>query len=117
VDTKYEFGIDDAGQLVLIDEVHTPDSSRFWIADTYAGHHAAGQEPENFDKEFIRLYYAAHGYRGEGDPFPMPEELAVQAAERYIRTYELLTGQEFVPGASPAAPRIEQNLREYFGIH
>ncbi len=116
VDTKYEFGIDEAGQLVLIDEVHTPDSSRFWIADTYADRHAAGEEPENFDKEFIRLYYAAQGYRGEGDPFPMPEALAIQAAERYIRTYELLTGQAFVPGELPAGPRMAQNLREYLGL-
>ncbi|MEZ4617474.1 MAG: phosphoribosylaminoimidazolesuccinocarboxamide synthase [Caldilineaceae bacterium] len=114
VDTKYEFGVDDTGQLVLIDEVHTPDSSRFWIADTYAMRHAAGEEPENFDKEFIRLYYAAQGYRGDGEPFPMPDELAVQAAQRYIRTYELLTGQNFVPGDLPAGPRIEKNLREYF---
>ncbi|MCB0184201.1 MAG: phosphoribosylaminoimidazolesuccinocarboxamide synthase [Caldilineaceae bacterium] len=114
VDTKYEFGVDEVGQLVLIDEVHTPDSSRFWIAGTYPERHAAGEEPENFDKEFIRLYYAAHGYRGEGEPFPMPEELALQAAQRYIRTYELLTGQDFVPGELPAAPRITRNLREYF---
>lgn len=114
VDTKYEFGLDEAGKLVLIDEVHTPDSSRFWIADTYAERHAAGEEPENFDKEFIRLYYAAHGYRGEGDPFPMPEALAIQAAERYIHTYELLTGETFVPSELPAGPRLERNLRAYF---
>ncbi len=116
VDTKYEFGIDEADQLVLIDEVHTPDSSRFWIADSYADRHAAGEEPENFDKEFIRLYYAAHGYRGEGDPFPLPEELAIQAAQRYIRAYELLTRQDFVAGELPAGPRIEENLRGYFGV-
>lgn len=117
VDTKYEFGIDEGGQLVLIDEVHTPDSSRFWIADTYAARHAAGEEPENFDKEFIRLYYAAHGYRGEGDPFPMPEELAIQAAQRYIRTYELLTGLSFEPGTLPAGPRMERNLRGFLGLN
>ena len=86
VDTKYEFGIDPAGNLTLIDEVHTPDSSRFWIADSYAARFAVGEEPENFDKEFIRLHYAAHGYRGDGDPFPLPDDLAVAAAERYIRT-------------------------------
>jgi phosphoribosylaminoimidazole-succinocarboxamide synthase len=114
VDTKYEFGLDEAGQLVLIDEVHTPDSSRFWIADTYAERHAAGEEPQNFDKEFIRLYYAAQGYRGEGEPFPMPEELAIQAAQRYIHTYELLTGRAFVPGDLPAGPRMERNLSAYF---
>lgn len=113
VDTKYEFGITDAGEVLLIDEVHTPDSSRFWIADSYQARHAAGEEPENFDKEFIRLYYAAHGYRGEGEPFPMPEPLRIEAAQRYIRTYEMLTGQTFAPGELPAEPRIERNLRLY----
>lgn len=113
VDTKYEFGVTPAGEVLLIDEVHTPDSSRFWLADSYAARHAAGQEPENFDKEFVRLYYAAQGYRGDGEPMPLPAELAVQAAQRYIRAYELLTGQPFVPGDLPAAPRIEQNLRAW----
>lgn len=113
VDTKYEFGLAPDGTLMLIDEIHTPDSSRFWIAATYADRIAAGQEPDNFDKEFIRLYYAAHGYRGEGDPFPLPADLAVQAAARYIRTYEMLTGETFAPGAWPAAPRIEANLRRW----
>jgi len=113
VDTKYEFGIAPDGSVMLIDEMHTPDSSRFWIAETYADRIAAGQEPDNFDKEFIRLYYAAHGYRGEGDPFPMPTEVAVQAAVRYIGAYEMLTGRRFQPGHLPAAPRIEANLRRW----
>ena len=106
VDTKYEFGLSPEGAVTLIDEVHTPDSSRFWLADTYEQRLAAGQEPDNFDKEFIRLYYAARGYRGEGEPFPLPPDLAVQAAARYIHTYELLTGQPFVLAALPAGPRI-----------
>lgn len=119
VDTKYEFGLTDDGELVLIDEMHTPDSSRFWTAESYervtaeAQRNAERAEPENFDKEFIRLYYAAHGYRGEGEPFPMPDALAVQAAERYIRTYEMLTGKPFVPGDYPAGLRIERNLRAW----
>lgn len=113
VDTKYEFGLDANGELMLIDEVHTPDSSRFWIAESYAERHAQHQEPENYDKEFIRLYYAEQGYRGEGEPFPLPRELAVSAAQRYIRTYELLTGQEFVPGALPAEPRIAANVQTW----
>jgi phosphoribosylaminoimidazole-succinocarboxamide synthase len=110
VDTKYEFGVAPSGALTLIDEVHTPDSSRFWVAESYPARHEAGVEPENFDKEFIRLYYAGHGYRGEGEPFPMPPELALQAAQRYIRTYEMLTGQTFVPGDLPAAARITRTL-------
>jgi phosphoribosylaminoimidazole-succinocarboxamide synthase len=113
VDTKYEFGVDDRGKLTLIDEVHTPDSSRFWRADSYAARHAVGEEPENFDKEFIRLYYAARGYRGEGEPFAIPAELSLQAAARYITTYEMLTGQTFAPGAYPAAPRIAQTMQEW----
>ncbi|MBE2237713.1 MAG: phosphoribosylaminoimidazolesuccinocarboxamide synthase [Caldilineaceae bacterium] len=113
VDTKYEFGLAPDGAVVLIDEVHTPDSSRFWIAATYADRIATGQEPDNFDKEFIRLYYVTHGYHGEGEPFPLPPDLAVQAAARYIRTYEMLTGEAFTPGAWPAGPRIEANLRQW----
>ena len=113
VDTKYEFGMDEDGTLVLIDEVHTPDSSRFWIADSYAAQRAAGQEPENFDKEFVRLFYAEQGYRGDGEPFPLPPDLAVQAAQRYIHTYELLTGQTFEPGELPAEPRIARNLATF----
>lgn len=111
VDTKYEFGVTEAGQVFLIDEVHTPDSSRFWLADSYVDRHARGEEPENFDKEFIRLYYADHGYRGEGEPFPMPDALRVAAAQRYIRTYELVTGDPFTPGALPAGPRMAENLQ------
>jgi phosphoribosylaminoimidazole-succinocarboxamide synthase len=118
VDTKYEFGIDAHGNLTLIDEVHTPDSSRFWLAESYTGPRTESasladpklDEPENFDKEFIRLYYAAQGYRGNGDPFPLPPDLALNAAARYIRAFEMLTGNEFVPGALPAAPRIAQAL-------
>lgn len=111
VDTKYEFG-EWGGQPMLIDEVHTPDSSRFWRMESYAERLAAGLEPENFDKEFIRLWYAERGYRGDGDPPPWPSELAVQASLRYIRVYEMLTGQTFVPGAYPAGPRIQAALAE-----
>jgi phosphoribosylaminoimidazole-succinocarboxamide synthase len=113
VDTKYEFGVDADGEVVLIDEVHTPDSSRFWRAESYAVRHAAGEEPENFDKELIRLYYAAHGYRGEGEPMPLPAELAVQAAQRYITIDERLTGKPFEPGELPAAARIERNMHKW----
>jgi phosphoribosylaminoimidazole-succinocarboxamide synthase len=102
---------------VLIDEMHTPDSSRFWLAESYPTRHAAGEEPENFDKEFIRLYYAAHGYRGESEPTPLPPALAIQAAQRYIQIYEMLTGQDFSPGALPAAMRIEHNLRKWLSEH
>ncbi|HSH04507.1 MAG TPA: phosphoribosylaminoimidazolesuccinocarboxamide synthase [Anaerolineae bacterium] len=109
VDTKYEFGLVD-GLLTLIDEIHTPDSSRFWIAATYQENFDAGQSPENFDKEFLRKWYAAQGYRGDGTPPTMPDDFRVQVAERYITAYEKLTGQTFVPGEQPATERINRTL-------
>ncbi len=108
VDTKYEFGLID-GKLALVDEVHTPDSSRYWIADTLV----PGQEPQNFDKEFLRLWFVEHGYRGEGQPPPMPAEFIAQAAERYIAAYERLTGLTFMPGEQPADARIARALEAY----
>ncbi|MBM3150888.1 MAG: phosphoribosylaminoimidazolesuccinocarboxamide synthase [Chloroflexi bacterium] len=110
VDTKYEFGRAPDGTILLIDEVHTPDSSRFWKADTYAGKFASGEEPENFDKEFIRLAYAEKGYRGDGEIPAMPEDLWTAASERYITIHEMLTGQSFAPGAYPVEDRLLENL-------
>jgi phosphoribosylaminoimidazole-succinocarboxamide synthase len=106
VDTKYEMGLVD-GRLTLIDELHTPDSSRYWLASTYA---PGGGEPENFDKEFMRKWYAMQGYRGEGTPRAMPAELIAMVAGRYIAVYERLTGEAFVPGEQPAVERIRRNL-------
>jgi phosphoribosylaminoimidazole-succinocarboxamide synthase len=110
VDTKYEMGLID-GELALIDEIHTPDSSRYWIADTYQ----AGKEPENFDKEFLRKWFAEQGYRGDGQAPVMPSEFIARVARRYIAAYEKLTGQEFIPGEQPAATRIMQTLRQQIG--
>jgi phosphoribosylaminoimidazole-succinocarboxamide synthase len=112
VDTKYEFGRASDGSVVLIDEVHTPDSSRFWKADTYEERFALGEDPENFDKEFVRLEYAKQGYRGDGVPPVMPAELWTAASERYITIYELLTGRKFEAGAYPVEPRLLKNLRK-----
>lgn len=111
VDTKYEFGLADDGSLLLIDEVHTPDSSRFWKADTYEKLFARGEEPENFDKEFVRIAYAEKGYRGDGEIPHMPEELWVAASQRYITIYEMLTGGAFVAEEYPVEPRLTGNLR------
>jgi phosphoribosylaminoimidazole-succinocarboxamide synthase len=113
VDTKYEFGLID-GRPALIDEIHTPDSSRFWVAASYEEVHGSDKEPENFDKEFLRIAFAAQGYRGEGQPPQMTPEFAAEVAERYITAYERLTGQEFVPGAQPAADRIRAALSTYY---
>ena len=112
VDTKYEFGRAPDGRVVLIDEVHTPDSSRFWKAESYAERFAAGQEPENYDKEFIRLAYVEQGYRGDGPVPAVPATLWAAASRRYISIYELLTGQTFVPGDYPVAPRLRANLKK-----
>lgn len=106
VDTKYEMGLVN-GELTIIDEIHTPDSSRYWIADSYQ---PGGEPPKNFDKEFLREWFAAQGYRGDGTPPPMPDEFIAQVAARYIAAYEKLTGQIFVPGEQPAAARIEKNV-------
>jgi phosphoribosylaminoimidazole-succinocarboxamide synthase len=110
VDTKYEFGRTDDHQVVLIDEVHTPDSSRFWKADTYQAQVETGKDPENFDKEFVRIAYADQGYRGDGDIPSMPEDLWVSASKRYITIYEMLTGKTFEPGSYPVQPRLVSNL-------
>lgn len=112
VDTKYEFGRAADGRVLLIDEVHTPDSSRFWKRDTYAEAFAHGQEPENFDKEFVRLAYAERSYRGDGTPPAMSDDLWVAASERYIQIYEMLTGNAFIPGSYPVEPRLIENLQQ-----
>ncbi|MSP11826.1 MAG: phosphoribosylaminoimidazolesuccinocarboxamide synthase [Chloroflexi bacterium] len=109
VDTKYEFGLVD-GQVILIDEMHTPDSSRFWRAETYRERLAAGLEPENFDKEFIRLWFAQQNYRGDGEPPALDSATVSQASRRYVSVYEMLTGRTFVPGETPYADRIRRNL-------
>jgi len=113
VDTKYEFGRALDGRVLIIDEVHTPDSSRYWKADNYAQRILDGLEPVNFDKEFLRLEYAAQGYRGDGDPPEMPTDLWVRISERYITLYESLTGQTFEPGEYPVGPRLARNLKEF----
>ena len=105
VDTKYEMGLVN-GRVTLIDEIHTPDSSRYWVADSYR----PGAEPENFDKEFMRKWYAAQGYRGDGAPPIMPDDFIAQVAARYIAAYEKLTGEDFMPGERPILSRIRKNL-------
>ena len=106
VDSKYEFGLDLNGDLVLIDELHTPDSSRLWRSDTYDERFEEGEEPESFDKEFVRLWYQAQGFR-EGDKLPaLTDEMAISISQRYQRVYEMLTGLTFQPGSYPADKRI-----------
>ncbi|HCR69968.1 MAG TPA: phosphoribosylaminoimidazolesuccinocarboxamide synthase [Anaerolineae bacterium] len=112
VDTKYEFGLTDDGQVMLIDEVHTPDSSRFWKSNGYQKLFNEGREPENFDKEFIRLAYTEKGYRGNGEIPSMPDDLWTSASRRYIAIYEMLTGKTFKPGSYPIEERLNKNLEQ-----
>ena len=110
VDTKYEFGRTAAGKLVVIDEIHTPDSSRFWRASTYDERLRAGQDPDPLDKDFVRRWFIAQGYKGEGTPPPMTDEVRIGAAERYIAAFEQITGQTFVPDTAPPLARMKKNL-------
>ncbi|HEX7843789.1 MAG TPA: phosphoribosylaminoimidazolesuccinocarboxamide synthase [Kofleriaceae bacterium] len=110
-DTKYEIGIDrsrPAGdQLVLIDEIHTPDSSRYWYADDYEARLARGEEPRSLDKEYVRRWLASDArWSGDGPPPVMPDDIRVEAARRYIASYEIVTGETFVPDTRDPVPRI-----------
>jgi phosphoribosylaminoimidazole-succinocarboxamide synthase len=105
-DTKYEFGLAADGELLLIDELHTPDSSRFWVAATYEERLAAGEEPESLDKEVVRRALADAGFTGDGDVPDLPDDVWSATSSRYIDAYERLTGSSFEPGDYPVAARI-----------
>jgi phosphoribosylaminoimidazole-succinocarboxamide synthase len=110
VDTKYEIGRRVDGGLCFIDEVHTPDSSRYWYADDYQVRFERGDEPRGLDKEYLRRVLADQGYRGDGPPPPLSDEVRCEAARRYIALYELVTGRGFVPDFEEPAGRIRRNL-------
>ncbi len=97
VDTKYEFGIDASGELTLIDELHTPDSSRYWDAGQYGGRFAAGAAQHHLDKEYLRGWLLDRGYSGDGKPPEIPEDVIVELAGRYVDAAERVTGAEFEP--------------------
>ncbi len=109
-DTKYEFGLAPDGRLLLIDEVHTPDSSRFWIADGLDARLEHGDEPESLDKEVVRRGFLDAGYRGDGTPPELPAEVWAATSRRYIEAYEMLTGESFERGAYPVEPRLAANV-------
>lgn len=118
VDTKYEFGYDDSpageGKLMLIDEIHTPDSSRFWQLDTYEERLQKGEEPQHFDKEFLRLWFREHCDPYKDAVLPeAPRELVEELSRRYIQMYEQITGEKFVKGETPVIGRIARNLAPY----
>jgi phosphoribosylaminoimidazole-succinocarboxamide synthase len=110
-DTKYELGLDETGTLVVADEIHTPDSSRYWYKDGYAQALSAGGDPKALDKEYVRRWLVSErGYRGEGTPPPLPDEVRCEAARRYVEAYERVTGQAFLVDAEPPESRIRRNL-------
>ncbi len=111
-DTKYEFGTAPDGSLLLIDEMHTPDSSRYWVADTYDARLAAGDEPESLDKEVVRRALLDAGYAGDGEPPTLSAEVWAAASRRYIDAFERLTGTRFVAGQYPVQPRLLEALRD-----
>jgi len=112
VDTKYEFGYDDKGNIFLIDEIHTPDSSRFWIKDTYETRFAKDEEPENIDKEFLRLWFKQNCDPYKDKVLPKaPKELVIELSKRYIKLYEMITGKEFEAKNENVLERINRNLK------
>jgi phosphoribosylaminoimidazole-succinocarboxamide synthase len=110
-DTKYEMGLDPKGTIVVIDEIHTPDSSRYWYADDYQARLSRGEEPRSLDKEYVRRWLASDArWTGDGPPPEMPNEIRCEAARRYIASYELVTGQSFVPDTRDPVERIAAAL-------
>ena len=109
-DTKYEFGTTPAGELLLIDEVHTPDSSRYWVAATYEERLSADDEPESLDKEVVRRALISAGYDGNGAPPDLAPGVWEATSRRYIDAYERLTGLTFQPGSYPVEDRIREVL-------
>jgi phosphoribosylaminoimidazole-succinocarboxamide synthase len=110
VDTKYELGKTKDGRVVVIDEIHTPDSSRFWMASTYEERFARGEDPEPLDKDFVRRHFTNLGYRGDGPPPELPDDVRIGAAQRYVEAYERITSEPFVPNVEEPVARIAKNL-------
>jgi len=116
VDTKYEFGLDATGRILIADEIHTPDSSRYWLASGYDAAFAAGSRPPSFDKDVIRSWVGAR-CDPYNDPIPeIPAEMIAATSQVYIDAYEAITGQPFVPDTAAETPlaRIRHNLAPYF---
>jgi phosphoribosylaminoimidazole-succinocarboxamide synthase len=111
VDTKYEIGRRPDGTLCFIDEIHTPDSSRYWYANDYEERFAKGEEPRGLDKEYVRRALADQGFKGDGPAPKLSDDLRVEAARRYIQVCELLTGRPFVPDTDEPIARIHRNLK------
>ena len=118
VDTKYEFGETADGRIVLIDEIHTPDSSRYWIKESYEKLFSAGESQKMLDKEYVRQWLITEkNYKGDGDAPEIDEEVLVNAARKYIEVYEIITGKEFKPAEGNPSERMKENLiKEGFAL-
>lgn len=113
VDTKYEFGTDEKGKLVLIDEIHTPDSSRYWVKANYKERFKKGIEPISYDKETLRVWFKERGYKGEGKIPKMPPEFLAKMSTLYMEIYEKITGKKFIPDLTKNVnKRIKDNLKK-----
>jgi phosphoribosylaminoimidazole-succinocarboxamide synthase len=110
VDTKYEFGKTKDGRIVVIDEIHTPDSSRFWFEKTYGERLKAGQDPESFDKEYVRRWLVSQGFSGDGPIPQIPDDVRVEATRRYVHAVETITGKPFEANLEDPLPRIRRAL-------
>jgi len=114
VDTKYEMGLDTEGNLTIADEVHTPDSSRYWVAESYAARFESGEEPESLDKEFFRLWLREQGFEYGGKHPDITDDVRLMLASKYIDLYERITGQAFeLPKDTDTHARIARNLASY----
>ncbi len=115
-DTKYEFGLDRSGAITLADEIHTPDSSRYWIAASYEEDFAAGRRPKSFDKDFIRAWVGARCDPYKDQIPEIPESLIAETSKVYIDAFEAITGETFRPDLTGATPleRVRSNLAKYF---
>ena len=113
VDTKYEMGYDIDGVLRVGDEVHTPDSSRYWVADSYEERFASEQEPESLDKEFFRLWLREQGFEYDKPKPEVTDDARVMLAQRYIDLYERMTGEKFEIEEGNVTERMERNLKGY----
>ncbi len=116
VDTKYEFGTDENGTIILADEIHTPDSSRYWLADSYQERFDKGARPESFDKDFVRAWVTERCDPYKDEIPEIPADLIEQTSKVYIRAYEAITGTAFVPDDRGATPRdrVRASLARYF---
>jgi phosphoribosylaminoimidazole-succinocarboxamide synthase len=116
VDTKYEFGIDESGKIMIADEIHTPDSSRYWFLESYQQRFEAGERPESFDKDFIRTWVVARCDPYKDEIPDIPRDVVLETSRVYIDAFERITGQTFAlpPKDVPVLERVRRNLKAYF---